>query len=65
MISYSSDRARESFDPPETALRGRRPGDPGRTERYYVSLNLFGPILCPRTYFFEFITWCWRLMLSI
>ena len=31
MISYFSGRARESFDPNETALRGRRPGDPGRT----------------------------------
>ena len=39
MISYFSGRARESFVPPETALRGRRPGDPGGTERYYVSLN--------------------------
>ncbi|WP_297832598.1 hypothetical protein, partial [uncultured Rikenella sp.] len=30
-ISFSSNRARSSFDPPETALRGRRPGDPGGT----------------------------------
>ena len=33
------------FVPPETALRGRRPGDPGGTERYYVSLNQLGPVL--------------------
>ena len=33
------------FVPPKTALRGRRPGDPGRTERYYVSLNQLGPVL--------------------
>ena len=38
MISYFSGRARLSFVPPETALSGRRPGDPGGTERYYVSL---------------------------
>ncbi len=42
------DRARSSFDPLKTALRGRRPGDPGGTERYYVSLNLFGPVLGAR-----------------
>ncbi|WP_298081107.1 hypothetical protein [uncultured Rikenella sp.] len=34
MISYFSGRARENFVPPETALRGQRPDDPGGTERY-------------------------------
>ncbi len=38
-ISLLRRGARSSFDPPETALRGRRPGDPGGTERYYVSLR--------------------------
>ncbi len=48
MISYFSGRARSSFAPPETALRGRRPGDPGGTERYCVSLNQLSPILYSR-----------------
>ncbi len=40
-------RRAASFEPDRTALRGRRPGDPGRTERYYVSLTgLLYPILC-------------------
>ena len=39
---------RLSFVPPETALRGRRPGDPGGTERYCVSLNQLSPILYSR-----------------
>ncbi|WP_300744564.1 hypothetical protein, partial [uncultured Rikenella sp.] len=34
--------------PPETALRGRRPGDPGGTERYCVSLNQLSPVLGAR-----------------
>ncbi|WP_304708376.1 hypothetical protein [uncultured Rikenella sp.] len=48
MISYFSDRARKSFVPPETALRGRRPGDPGGTERYCVSLNQLSPVFGAR-----------------
>ncbi len=39
-----------SFEPDGTALRGRRPGDPGGTERYCVSLNRLSPILCARAW---------------
>mgnify|MGYP001116445147 CR=1 FL=1 len=38
MPFYAGGR-QESFELDETALRGRRPGDPGGTERYYVSLT--------------------------
>ena len=40
--------ARSSFEPDGTALRGRRPGDPGGTERYCVSLNQLSPTLRSR-----------------
>ncbi len=45
MISYSSGRARSSFAPPETALRGRRPGDPGGTGETVFRYGNLGPML--------------------